>query len=286
MIRNFVVFLFLLVLSQQAIAEKEIDISNAFYGKDLDQVNYKDAQSAMRLWLHKLAKIAKVESNLHFYHDFDKLQKAVKRGKVDAIFLSPMSYVENEHYLKQNFAQGWLKKEEDGKPFFRYILLKRKESPSKGLYLVEYFRYGTISKSVVQMYGWQHHLHFKFKKTLKESKPVLDLFFKKCDYAIVKASTWSLMQELNPQLTQQLKVVHTSKRVFVDMVALFSKRMSKEGKKKYIESMNAINTTEAGRQLMRLFKFNGLIFVKGNEFAPLEVYYSKYLKTKAKHQKY
>ena len=263
----------------------EIFISNAFYGEDIDKVNYKDAKTAMGIWLDELANQIGATSELIFYTDFKALQEDAKKGKVNTLILSPISYLKNLEYCKTHFHQGWLKRERDGKPFFSFVLLSRKDMQKKDKYMVHYFRYSTISKIVAQMYAWEHHQKFLFKKTPKESKPVLDLFFKKCDYAIVGEETWLLMQELNPQLKAKIKVVYKSDRIFVDLISLFSNKLSQRNRDTYFKAIAAINTTEAGKQLMRLFKFNGLIRIDDNQFKPLESYYQRYLKAKAIHEK-
>jgi len=280
---SFIVLLLSLLLYSGSEAKENIFISNAFYGEDIDKVNYKDAKTAMKIWLDKLANQIGARSELIFYTDFAVLQEDAKRGKVNTLILSPISYLKNLRYCKNNFHQGWIKTERDGKPFFRFVLLSRKDMKKKDEYMVRYFRYSTISKTVAQMYGWKHHKRFTFQKTAKESKPVLDLFFKKCDYAIVKEETWNLMQELNPQLHDKLEVIYKSDRIFIDMISLFSNKLSDESKNVYLQAISAINTTEAGGQLMRLFKFNGLIRIDDNQFKALEDYYQQYLAQKAQH---
>jgi len=275
----FVIFLFSLAI----FAKESFTISNAFYGEDIDKVNYKDAKTAMDMWIKELAKNMDAKSELTFYTDFDKVKQARAKGKVDMLLLSPISYLKNLHYCKTHFDQGWLKKEDDGKPFFRLIILKRKNSKVKKVYRVHYYEYSTTAKMVAEIYGWENYLQMTFQKTLKESKPVLDLFFKKCDYAVVQEHTWNLMQELNPQLTQKLEIVHKSKRIFVDLISLFSNRLSQKDKDAYFRVIGAINTTAAGKQLMRLFKFNGLIRIDNEQFSPLENYYQEYIQLREKH---
>jgi len=281
--KNFIVLLLSLLIYLDLNAQEDIFISNAFYGEDIDKVNYKDAKTAMRIWLNELANTIGAQSELIFYTDFHKLKEDATKGKVNTLILSPISYLKNLDYCKTHFHQGWLKRERDGKPFFRFVLLKRKDEKDKAEYKIHYFRYSTISKIVAQMYAWEHKKRFLFQKTPKESKPVLDLFFKKCDYAIVREETWNLMQELNPQLKEKIQIAYKSDRIFVDLISLFSNKLSDRNREAYFKAIRAINTTEAGKQLMRLFKFNGLIRTDDNQFKPLEDYYTNYLKAKAIH---
>jgi len=274
-----IIFFFTLTLQ----AKEDTIIINAFYGGDIDKVRYKDAKTAMELWIKKLADKVGVRSKLLFYRNFSKLKQDIEYQKIDTLILSSYSYLTYLHFCKQNFYQGWIKEEKDGKPFFRYLLLSTKKIKIKDEYKVDYYQYSNISKTIAQIYGWEHKKNFIFQKTSKESKPTLDLFFNKCDYAIVKEERWKLMQELNPQLTQTIKIIYTTPRIFVDIISLFSNHLSQKNRNIYYKSLNSLNTTSEGKQLMRLFKFNGLIRFRENQLYPLERYYAKYLKLKAKY---
>jgi len=260
-------------------------ISNAFYGEDIDKINYKDAKMAMDIWLKKMADKLGASSTLSFFTDFDVVKEAKKAGKVDTLILSANSYLKYLPYCKSEFSQGWMKLEKDGKPFFRFVILRRKKLEPKEEYIVDYYKYAKISKLVGQMYAWQNGLKFVFEDTPKSSKPVLDLFFHKADFAIVKEETWNLMQELNPQLSQELVVVHKSDRIFMDIITLFSNQLSQKDKDIYIKAIEAINTTPDGKQLMELFKFNGLTKMGEDQFKEMEHFYQNYKKLKAQYEK-
>jgi len=260
-------------------------ISNAFYGEDIDKINYKDAKMAMDIWLKKMADKLGASSTLSFFTDFDAVKKAKKAGAVDTLILSSHSYLKYLPYCKAEFSQGWMKMEKDGKPFFRFVILRHKNFAKKDEYVIDYYQYSKTSKLVAQMYAWENGLSFIFEPVPKRSKPVLDLFFHKADFAIVKEETWNLMQELNPQLSKELEVVHTSDRIFVDIITLFSNHLSQKDKDIYIRAIEAINTTPDGKQLMELFKFNGLTKMGEDQFRDMEQFYQKYKVLKAQHEK-
>jgi ABC-type phosphate/phosphonate transport system substrate-binding protein len=260
-------------------------IANAFYGEDIDKINYKDAKMAMDIWIKKMADKLGASSTLAFFTDFDAVKKAKKEGKVDTLILSAHSYLKYLPYCKAEFSQGWMKIEKDGKPFFRFVILGHKDFVKKDEYVVEYYQYSQTSKLVGEIYAWKHGLHTVFKPVAKSSKPVLDLFFHKADLAVVKEETWNIMQELNPQLTKELRVMHYSDRIFVDIITLFSNQLSQKDKDIYIKAIEAINTTPDGKQLMELFKFNGLTKMGEDQFKEMEKFYRKYQELKAQYEK-
>jgi len=277
-------FIFTFFCQSTLYTKEQTIIINAFYGGDIDKVNYKDAKTAMDIWIKKLANKVGVSSKLLFYTDFSLLKQDIKDQKIDALILSPYSYLHHLQFCKKYFYQGWMKQEKDGKPFYKYVLLSKKNiDDSKDEYMLHYYKYSKISKIIAQTYSWEHQKKFIFQQTATESKPVLNLFFGKCDYAIVKEKTWYLMQELNPQLSQTLQTVYTSPRIFQDLIALFSKHLNQKDRDAYYKAITSLTTTPAGKQLMKLFKFNGLIYFKKDQLYPLEQYYKHYLQLKERY---
>jgi ABC-type phosphate/phosphonate transport system substrate-binding protein len=61
------------------------------------------------------------------------------------------------------------------------------------------------------------------------------------------------MGELNPQVTNQLRVLATSPQ-FVPHVTCFSPQFDPSRKKKIVEAITEVNTTPAGKQLMTIFQ--------------------------------
>lgn len=268
-------------------AGKKIFIDNAFYGADMDKVSYEGAKLALKLWLKQMTKkMNGVSSQMSFYKDFNRLKKDTQDGgKIDAIIISSYSYVMHPNFYKKYFNNGWIRTEKDGKPFLSYVILKRKNTQLKNNYTVHYYKYLKFSKIIAQKYALKHNLSLKYSSTKKKSKPVLDLFFKKCDVAIVNEFSWKLMQELNPQLSQSLVVIHKTNRVFAPLFTLFSKNMNNHKKKLYLKAIKEMRTTENGKQLMQMFNFNTLVKLDSSKLSRVEKFYKNYLTVKKEHEK-
>ncbi len=281
-----VVLIVLLIGISSLQAEKKLLITNVFYGADMDKVSYSGAKIALKLWLKKTTRNLKgTTSQMLFYTDFNHLEKDIKdKGKIDTLIITSYSYLMHLDFCKKYFKGGWIKSEIDGKPLMSYVILKRKGVKIQKNATVRYYKYSKILKLILQKYAIKHNLNLNYETTKKESKPVLDLFFKKCDLAITNQFSWKLMQELNPQLSKSLVVVHKTERIFTSLISLFSKNMSNFKKKLYLKSIKDIRTTQSGKQLMQLFKFNKLLKLENNSFRGLEKFYKNYLILKKEHE--
>ncbi len=286
--RLFVVLTLLLIGITSLQAEKKLLITNAFYGADMDKVSYSSAKLALNLWLTKMTKtISGATSQILFYTDFSHLKKDTQeKGKIDTLITSSYTYMLHSNFYKKYFNKGWVKTESDGKPFLSYVILKRKDAQVKKNSIVHYYRYSKISEIIMQKYSMEHNLNLKYASTKKESKPVLDLFFKKCDIAIVNEFSWKLMQELNPQLSRSLVVTHKTDRIFTPIFSLFSRNIKERKKKLYLRAIKDIGITESGKQLMQIFKFNKLIKLDNSKLTRIEKYYKNFLKLKKKFEQY
>jgi len=267
-------------------AEKKIIIDQAFYGADMDEVSYEDAKLALNLWLKKMNKnMSGFSAKILFYSEFRQLKNDIQEGKIDALILSSYSYAMHSDFYKKYFHDGWIRTEEDEKPFLSYVILKRKEARIKQNSIVHYYKYSKISKIIIEKYELEHNLNLGHIGVKKNSKPVLDLFFKKCDMAIVDQFSWKLMQELNPQLSQSLVVIHKTDRIFSPLFSLFSKNMNNNKKRIYLKAIKEIATTENGKQLIQMFKFNRLIKFDGAKLHGVEKFYKNYLIVQKKYEK-
>ncbi len=280
------IYVFSLFYSPSLVLSKDIlHVSNAFYGEDMDEVSYKNAKVAMRLWLEKFSKEAGLSSDAKFYTNFHTIKKEVIKNNIDSLLLSPYSYLKNIKFCQNNFTGGWIKKEKDGKPFFRYLIIARKDGKPKKRLLVHYYTYNKLSEIVARKYAIKHEFSITTESTKKKSKAILDLFFKKCDLAVATQGSWDLMKELNPQIDKKLKVIYRSDRIFVDLISMFSKKMLPRVREAYYKAILTFGNTQTGGQLMRLFKFDGLMGFQDNQLEPLIRFYNEYLYMEKKHAK-
>ncbi len=130
---------------------------------------------------------------------------------------------------------------------------------------------GEISteKSIMQI--WLHTLikkqtqkevHKFFGSVYKVSTgptAIMDLFFNKADAALVIQSNYLALQELNPQIGEQLKVFIRSEP-FVFAVLLFTEKLLNHPDKKLImDKILNIDKTRSGKNYLNLFKLTKMV---------------------------
>ena len=100
-----------------------------------------------------------------------------------------------------------------------------------------------------------------FARVTRASKPtlvILPVFFGKADACITTRSSWTVMGELNPQVTKQLRFLAVSKPLVPAMTA-FRRDFREDLRQRIIQSAETSYTKPSLQQLMGLFKTDSLV---------------------------
>jgi len=98
----------------------------------------------------------------------------------------------------------------------------------------------------------------KISSNAKTTQVVLPVFFGKADACIVTHAGWEVMCELNPQLKKQLRVVAVSAPL-VPMLTCFRHGFTESFKQKVIKAVELSSVRPEFKQMMALFKTDGLV---------------------------
>ena len=98
----------------------------------------------------------------------------------------------------------------------------------------------------------------KITRNSKITQVVLPVFFGKADACIVTHDSWEVMCELNPQLKKQLNVLAVSAPL-VATVTCFRHGFTEEFKQKVIKAVDLSSLRPEFKQLMAMFKTEGLV---------------------------
>ncbi len=280
MIKRIVVLLLLSVLSAVVYAKTLEKTTIGFIGEDISALNYSEAKIAIKMWVEKVADESDTIVNIKFYKTYQEFEDSIQKDHVDSIILTSFSYLKYKEKIKENFNYGWLKLYDNNTFFTSYLFIGHKQNnyDQENNIKVSYFLDDNMAKMILNKMAQGEQKKFKLFPVKKESKALLNIFFKKDAYCLVSESVWKMAIELNPQIEKDLTIIHKTDKIFFNLISLMSKHTSKETQEDYIQAIKDLDRTKFGKQLMNLFKFNGIKVVTVNELAPLEKYYSTYIK--------
>ena len=106
----------------------------------------------------------------------------------------------------------------------------------------------------------------KFEKKL--NKAVLPVFFKQTDACLVTQKGFETMSELNPQISQQLKIVGESE-FYIPAILGFRKGYHSALKGLIVRDIQKFAGSASGRQLLTIFQMEGMRQISINDLADI-----------------
>ncbi len=110
---------------------------------------------------------------------------------------------------------------------------------------------------------------------------ILSTFFGKADVCIAPDTVFKTMIELNPQVANRLRVVHSSPDI-VNSVFVFRKNYNEKIKQTVTRDILHMKGTPYGSQLFMLYKIENIVLLKESELEPLKSFINEYEELKRK----
>ena len=254
---------------------------NVGYTKSvLSDVDWKDAQVAMDLWVKELSKASKnpLYPKSILIDDLPALVRSINDKQVDVLGLSCLDYFKIKDKVNLEPAMVAII---GGKPSKEFSLITRRDKFSKlkdlknGKLLVSDEKPANgvplmwLDTYLIKQEGLNsRQLFASIKEVDKVSKAVLPVFFKQVDACLVSRSGFDTMVELNPQIGEQLKILATSPG-FVLAGVFFRKDFREDIKKLVMDTCMKFCTYPSGRQIVTLFKAEAFAPFKPSYFETL-----------------
>ena len=271
----------LLPCSSAAQAPDEHDPAVSIHGTDLIKVGYlkdllpdvdpRDAQVAVEMWLMELAAELglPVKTQIHFYGDMPSLVEALAADRIEVATLPPLDYLE---VRKRVALDVFIVGEVQGRVTDEHLILVRGDGGFSALedlresaLIVESGRYASLTASM-----WLETLLLKkglggtraffgtVKLASKASQALLGVLFRKYDAGLVTRRAFETMAELNPQIGQELTVLHHSPG-FLREVLCGRKGFDTKWKQAMLETALRLRRYARGRQVLELFGMDRVV---------------------------
>ena len=286
--RHLICLSFLLVVitvgsSGMATTTKDgVEYLNVGYTKSLlSDVDFKDAQVAMDLWVRELSKASHnpLRPKSILIEDLPSLVRALNAKQIDVLGLSCLDYFKIKDQVDLEPGMVAII---GGKASKEFSLITRGDKALQGLgdlkngkLLIHDEKPG---KGVPQMWldtflvkqGLTRSKYFfaNIKEVDKVSQAVLPVFFKQADACLVSRSGFETMVELNPQIGEQLSIQTTSPG-FVLGGVFFRKDFRADIKKLIMDTCMKFYTYSSGKQILTLFKAEAFSPFKPSYFETL-----------------
>jgi len=256
---------------------------------DIDQV---DAVSAIKIWADSILEKRGVHlgSNPRIYNTQAEMKQDLLAEQVDFLAMLTVDYLNFENDVNLSNLHFSM---QNGAATEEYVLLIQRESGINDLA-------GLKDKSIVIHTGFRENLgpvwfdtllmqegfdeasgHFRkieFKENLL--KAVLPVFFEKVDACLVTRNGIERMVEMNPQVSNKLRILASSEEL---IPSLFCVRSSYNSmlKNEFLSALHTLDDDLLGQQVLRMFQAEKLISGDGSDLTSTKQLIETHKKLKA-----
>lgn len=214
------------------------------------------------------------------------LKNFVTFNKYDILIAYTNLYLKYQDKLKKVSKRPFIFTRKN-KQKLQMILLANKKSNIKSIKDIKdktYVSYMVSNQANIWLdYLSRNRLSKSYKKLVKSeysirknSRRVLDVYFKKADFTVVPSDVYKDMLELNPSLKNNLLIVEKSEPTFYYMIGLFHKNTKKSVMHRFNKVIKDEINSERLSQIFRAVEAFYLYDTTFEEFKELENFYKKY----------
>lgn len=224
--------------------------------------------------------------NSHIYNAKDGVEAYIN-AKADWVAIPPSVYFKNEKLLLKHTKNIWTYSLNENK-YYQFYLISHKKNKNvmknlkkHEITIIEllepsrYFYYSLLKKKYKNI----NPLKLNIQRKNKESKIIYDVFFNPKKIGIVSKNSFEVLNELNPQIGKNLKIVAKSRENILPFIALQHKNTNIEEEKKLLELVSKSkglfikNTKILGKHL-----FSGIEKISKEELNETRELYLEYKK--------
>jgi ABC-type phosphate/phosphonate transport system substrate-binding protein len=267
--------------------DQQPELILAYSLKTIPDVDPKDAGAAFSTYAAELGVGLGLKVIIKTYENVDVAVDELLKGKVDLASVTSIEYLRIKNPSGLDLGIGSVK---GGKKTTMYVILSHN---NKGYTKISDLKNKRITilkgDDVAHLYLNTALLKQKFGEAKdffshideknKASQVVLPVFFGQADACVISEISYRTMVEMNPQLGKDLKVIMTSPELLTGM-GVFRKGLTASFRERIISVARNLKSYSRGKQVLLLFKLDGLEAVTESDLTGIKELYSDYERLK------
>jgi hypothetical protein len=256
--------------------------------------SFLDAKLALKVWLEDIATRYNSKIEIEFYDTSEALYGSLEKAELDMVVLDLQFFFKNKNKIFKNNDNFWALNMEDLE-YSQYYLIARKSLKAKGFKDIK-GKTVSITNGKDGVFIWLDKNSLKENKKSankvlkniylkkKESTTILNVFFNKSDFAIVRKRTWDIATELNPSISKKIEIVKKSEKIHLPFIGFFRKGSNENLVNDFFKVGKDLKNLENNEHIIELLKFNSLFKINEGSLKELGKYYDEYFALKKKYK--
>ncbi len=257
--------------AQQQLDPPLKEIYYGYYGPAFSNVDKNDAQASIQILMRQIAQYwkNKIKTKAFVYENEREVKSAILSKKINILVVPSLAYL--KWHKKWHLEPGGVGIR-NHKVGLSYLLVINKNNPwtkgsdllHKRLIIHDNKLEGSLPllwlKTRLMEEGIPlSELKFKVLKNYsRPSKVLLPVFFQKADACIITEDAFKTLNELNPQLGKQLKILKKSP-TFLETLMCLTRPFAPRAKKFLLDTITGISKYPQGRQILTIFRTDRVI---------------------------
>lgn len=230
------------------------------------KIKYLESKEALLLYKEKKLNVLAVIPYVYFKNE--KLIETFSKAK----YFAPI----NEDTYQEFYLLANKKNTSVMKDLKNYELSIAQGYPSARLW-IETLIYETIKKPLNKSVG-------EIQRSVKESKIIFDVFFKKNKIGVVTKASYNLMAELNPQIKKKITIIKKSKGKYIQGFTFLHKDTSKLEEDKFLSFTNKDKNTFEKSKSIPLTNLGEIRLLTNNDIKRIRKFYKRHTFLKKKYE--
>lgn len=264
-------------------AELKPRLAIGFSSKFFPDIDPKDAQAAMHLWVSEVGTQASFQSESVVYTNIEEMFSDFRKGKLDLIVMSSIDYFRSEKGL--HGIPGFVGIR-DGKILERHVMLAPVGKVNTSvlslkklkLALVQHDDLGMLFLNSALLKQRQPEMNRFFSSVAfkpKHSQAIHAVYFGTADVCVVSERSFRIVSELNPQVARRLQVVDRSAGLLPG-VAVFRKDYP-QAYRNTVESITlSLKNNVRGRQILSLLQHDDFAVMQETDLVEMRRLFREY----------
>ena len=275
-------------------AETKLDAKLGFLSEGTLLLAFHDAKTALKVWLKDIASKEDINLEVEYYDTSERLYKLLKDGKLDMVIFDVDYFFKNRANILETSDNFWSISMGDT-DYSQYYLLAKKSLKAKGFkdiknktLSLEVGNKGAIAwlnkNSLVDNRQSSNKVLKNIFEKKNESTVILNVFFNKSDFAIVRKTSWDIAIELNPSISRKIQIVKKSKAIHLSFIGFFRKGLNKKIPEVFFKHSEDLKNVDNADNIMEVMKFNSVFRIGNKNLKNLTDYYNEYSKLRKKYK--
>ena len=258
-------------------------LSIGFSMKSFPDVDAKDANAAIKLWVTEIAAQAKMRPESAVYGDVKMMLADFKQERLDFISIPTIDFFRNETSLLSSPGYVGVRK---GKKTERYVILSAANNKVENLLVLKKRKLAIVLHDDIgvlflntlllrQHQPEMDHFFSAIDSKPKHSQSIYAVFFGSAETCVVPERIFNTVAELNPQVGKKLKVVAVSADLITE-VSIYRKEYPQTLRERMdLVALNFKNHPR-GKQVLTLFQVDDLAVMNDKDLAEMRNLYHEY----------